>query len=85
MQSRRGRKLGVLGKLGKSVFPRFSTLSFPFCTIPQTEKLELKTLEICSEVVSSNSEVLWSNSEVLHYTQNGKPRDENLGVFSNAV
>ena len=45
-------------------FPRFSTLSFPFCTILKTEKSELKTSEICSEVVSSNSEVLWSNSEV---------------------
>ena len=73
-------------------FPRFSTPSFPFCTIPKTEKSKLKTSEICSEVVSSNSEVLWSNSEVfnsdfsiLHYTQNGKLGDENLGVFSNAV
>ena len=45
-------------------FPRFSTPSFPFCTIPKTENSELKTLEICTEVVSSNSEVLWSNSEV---------------------
>ena len=45
-------------------FPRFSTPSFPFCTVPKTEKSELKTSEICSEVVSSNSEVLWSNSEV---------------------
>ena len=45
-------------------FPRFSAPSFPFCTIPQTEKSELKTSEICSELVSSNSEVLWSNSEV---------------------
>ena len=73
-------------------FPRFSTPSFPFCTIPKTEKSELKTSEICSEVVSSNSEVLWSNPEVfnsdfsiLHHTQNGKLGDENLGVFSNAV
>ena len=47
-------------------FPRFSTQSFPFCIIPKTDKSELKTSEICSEVVSSNSEpeVLWSNSEV---------------------
>ena len=61
---RRGRKLGVLGKLGESVFQGFQLPSFPFCTIPKTEKSELKTSEICSEVVSSNSEVLWSNSEV---------------------
>ena len=45
-------------------FPRFSTPSFPFCTIPKSKKSELKTSEICSEVVLSNSEVLWSNSEV---------------------
>ena len=47
--------------------PRFSTPSFPFCTIAKTKKLELKTSEICFEVVSSNSEVLWSNSEVFQF------------------
>ena len=42
----RGRKLGVLaklGNLGESVFLDFSTLSFPFCTIPKTENSEFKT------------------------------------------
>ena len=28
-------------------FLRFSTLSFPFCTIPKTENSEMKTLECC--------------------------------------
>ena len=41
-KDRRGRKLGVLGKLGTSE-NRFSTPSFPFCTIPRTEKSEMKT------------------------------------------
>ena len=45
-------------------FSEVFNLSFPFCTIPKTENSELKTSEICSEVVPSNSGVLWSNSEV---------------------
>ena len=28
-------------------FPRFSTPSFPFCTIPKTENSEMKTSECC--------------------------------------
>ena len=52
----------------------------------QNRKVGVKTSEICSEVVSSNSEVLWSNSEVfnsdfsvLSVVQNGKLGVENLG------
>ena len=31
-------------------FPRFSTPSFPFCTIPKTENSEMKTSECCSSL-----------------------------------
>ena len=44
---RQGRKLGVLRNTRpQSIsFPRFSTPSFPFCSVPQTENSELKILE----------------------------------------
>ena len=63
-------------------FPRFSTPSFPFCTIPKMENSEMKTSECsfkpCYQTPS------FSNSEfsILHYTQNGKLGVGNLRVFS---
>ena len=44
---RQGRKLGVLRNTRpqRISFPRFSTPSFPFCSIPKTENSELRTSE----------------------------------------
>ena len=110
----RGRKLGVLGKLGnfgESVSEAFNsefsvlhhtqngklgdenlgvlfqafftklrvlpTPNFPFCTIPKTENLEMKTSECSFKPFLPNSEF-----SILRYTQNGKLGVGNLGVFS---
>ena len=39
---RRGRKLLSYRKTRRISFPRFSTPSFPFCTLPKTENSEMK-------------------------------------------
>ena len=60
-------------------FPRFSTPSFPFCTIPKTENSEMKTSECCFKLFLPNPEF-----SILHCTQNGKLGDENLGMLFQA-
>ena len=51
-------------------FPRFSTPSFPFCTIPKTENSELKTSEFSLRHYNQLTP-RFSNSEfsIFHYTQ----------------
>ena len=51
-------------------FPRFSTPSFPFCTIPKTENSELKTSEFSLHHYNQLTP-RFSSSEfsILHYTQ----------------
>ena len=63
-------------------FPRFSTPSFPFCTIPKTENSEMKTSECCFKPFYQT--LSFSNSEfsILHHSQNGKLGVGNLGDFS---
>ena len=65
-------------------FPRFSTPSFPFCTIPKTENSEMKTSECCFKPFYQTPSFSNSESSILHYTQNGKLGDENLGVLFQA-
>ena len=56
----------------EKIFPRFSTPSFPFCTIPKTENSEMKTSEFSFKPF--NQTPSFSNSEfsVLGIVQNGK-------------
>ena len=63
-------------------FPRFSTPSFPFCTIPKRENSEMKTSECCFKPFYQTPSFSNSEFSILHYTQNGKLGDGNLGVFS---
>ena len=65
-------------------FPRFSTPSFPFCTIPETENSEMKTSECCFKPFYQTPSFANSEFSILHYTQNGKLGDENLGVLFQA-
>ena len=116
----RGRKLGVLGKLGNFresvsevfnsefsillytqneklgdenlgvLFQAFTKLrvlptpSFPFCTIPKTENLEMKTSECSFKHFYQTPSFSNSEFSILHYTQNGKLGNENLGVLFQA-
>ena len=63
-------------------FPRFSTPSFPFCTIPKTENSEMKTSECCFKPFYQTPSFSNSEFSILHYTQNGKLGVGNVGVFS---
>ena len=54
-------------------FPRFSTPSFPFCTIPKTENSEMKTSECCFKPFYQTPSFSNSEFSILHCTQNGKP------------
>ena len=65
-------------------FPRFSTPSFPFCTIPKTENSEMKASECCFKPFYQTPSFANSEFSILHYTQNGKLGDENLGVLFQA-
>ena len=65
-------------------FPRFSTPSFPFCTIPKTENSEMKTSECCFKRFHQTPSFSNSEFSILHCTQNGKLGDENLGVLFEA-
>ena len=65
-------------------FPRFSTPSFPFCTIPKTENSEMETSECCFKPFYQTPSFSNSEFSILHYTQNGKLGDENLGVLFQA-
>ena len=65
-------------------FPRFSTPSFPFCTIPKTENSGMKTSERCFKPFYQTPSFASSEFSILHYTQNGKLGDENLGVVFQA-
>ena len=56
-------------------FPRFSTLSFPFCTIPKTENSEMKTSECCFKPFYQTPSFSNSEFSILYYTQNGKLGD----------
>ena len=61
----------------ENIFPRFSTPSFPFCTIPKTENSEMKTSEF-DQIPQSLIRMPQKNSEfsVLGMVQNGKFRVE---------
>ena len=82
--SGRGRKLGVLGKLGTSEnqLSEVFNSEFSFCTFPKTENSEMKTSECSFKPFYQTSSFSNSEFSILHYTQNGKLGVGNLGVFS---
>ena len=63
-------------------FLRFSTPSFPFCTMTKTENSEMKTSECCFKPFYQTRSFSNSEFSILHYTQNGKLGVGNLGVSS---
>ena len=60
----------------------FPIPSFPFCTIPKTENLEMKTSEYSFKPFYQTPSFSNSEFSILRYTQNGKLGVGNLGVFS---
>ena len=82
----RGRKLGVLGKLGnfgESVSEVFNS-EFSILHYTQNENSEMKTSECCFKPFYQTPSFANSEFSILHYTQNGKLGDENLGVLFQA-
>ena len=69
----------------KNQFSEVSTPSFPFYTIPKTENSELKTSEFSLQHYDQTPRFSNYEFSILHYTENEKTGDENLGVFSKAV
>ena len=78
-------KTGSSRETSRIFFRGFSTPRFPFCTIPETENSEMKPRSFSLKHFDQTPRFSNSEFSVLHYTQNGKLGDENLGVFRKAV
>ena len=74
--SRKTRSSQKTRKPRRISFRRFSTPSFPFCTISKTENSEMKTSECCFKPFYQTPSFSNSEFSILHYTQNGKLGDE---------
>ena len=76
----RGRKLGVLGNLGESLFRGFSLRVFHLALYPKP-----KTRSFIQSTLIKLRGFPTPSFPVLQYTQNEKLGVENLGVFSQAL
>ena len=56
----------------ENIFPRFSTPSFPFCTLPKTENLEMKASEFSLRHFDQTLRFSNSKFSILHHTKTEK-------------